>query len=217
MSSTCCAARGWRRCSRRRWRCRPAPTERGRRQRRRIAAGAATPGSQQDFVVNVGDRVFFETDQTDLTAQSRATLDKQAQWLTSTRSIAVHHRRPCRRARHPRIQHRARRAPRAGGARLPGLARHRRPTACARSPTARSARSRCVTTSPAGRRTAARSRCSTPAPEAFGPGERRRTRGTKSPGSAAICGGGRASHNFDAARLMLPVLCRMTAPVLKVT
>ena len=46
------------------------------------AAGAATPGSQQDFVVNVGDRVFFETDQTDLTAQGRETLDKQAQWLT---------------------------------------------------------------------------------------------------------------------------------------
>jgi Lytic transglycolase len=31
------------------------------------AGGAATPGSAQDFVVNVGDRVFFETDQTDLT------------------------------------------------------------------------------------------------------------------------------------------------------
>jgi peptidoglycan-associated lipoprotein len=46
------------------------------------AAGAAAPGSQQDFVVNVGDRVFFETDQTDLTAQGRETLDKQAQWLT---------------------------------------------------------------------------------------------------------------------------------------
>ncbi len=44
-------------------------------------AGAAAPGSQQDFVVNVGDRVFFETDQTDLTPQSRATLDKQVQWL----------------------------------------------------------------------------------------------------------------------------------------
>ena len=43
--------------------------------------GAATPGSQQDFVVNVGDRVFFESDQTDLTAQGTATLDKQAQWL----------------------------------------------------------------------------------------------------------------------------------------
>jgi peptidoglycan-associated lipoprotein len=45
------------------------------------AAGAATPGSQQDFVVNVGDRVFFETDSTELTPVSRATLDKQAQWL----------------------------------------------------------------------------------------------------------------------------------------
>ena len=45
------------------------------------AAGSAAPGSQQDFVVNVGDRVFFETDSTALTPQSRATLDKQAQWL----------------------------------------------------------------------------------------------------------------------------------------
>jgi peptidoglycan-associated lipoprotein len=47
------------------------------------AAGQATPGSQQDFVVNVGDRVFFETDSSELTPQSRTTLDKQAQWLTN--------------------------------------------------------------------------------------------------------------------------------------
>lgn len=45
------------------------------------SAGAATPGSQQDFVVNVGDRVFFESDSSELTPQSRATLDKQVQWL----------------------------------------------------------------------------------------------------------------------------------------
>ena len=44
-------------------------------------ASAATPGSQQDFVVNVGDRVFFESDQTDLTPQAIATLEKQVQWL----------------------------------------------------------------------------------------------------------------------------------------
>jgi peptidoglycan-associated lipoprotein len=44
-------------------------------------ASVATPGSQQDFVVNVGDRVFFETDSTELTPQSVSTLDKQAQWL----------------------------------------------------------------------------------------------------------------------------------------
>ncbi|SHG73853.1 peptidoglycan-associated lipoprotein [Kaistia soli DSM 19436] len=43
--------------------------------------GSATPGSAQDFVVNVGDRVFFSTDETDVSAQGRVTLDKQAAWL----------------------------------------------------------------------------------------------------------------------------------------
>ena len=46
-----------------------------------MASGAATPGSQQDFVVNVGDRVFFESDSSELTPQARTTLEKQAQWL----------------------------------------------------------------------------------------------------------------------------------------
>ena len=45
--------------------------------------GSAQPGSQQDFVVNVGDRVFFENDSSELTPQSVATLEKQAQWLQS--------------------------------------------------------------------------------------------------------------------------------------
>src|SRR5712672_3709236 len=44
-------------------------------------ANAATPGSQQEFVVNVGDRVFFESDQTELSPQAIGTLEKQAQWL----------------------------------------------------------------------------------------------------------------------------------------
>lgn len=46
-----------------------------------IGAGSAAPGSPQEFVVAVGDRVFFETDSAELTSQARATLDKQAQWL----------------------------------------------------------------------------------------------------------------------------------------
>ena len=46
-------------------------------------AGAAAPGSQQDFIVNVGDRVFFESDSSELTPQARETLDKQAQWLSN--------------------------------------------------------------------------------------------------------------------------------------
>ena len=45
------------------------------------SGGSATPGSAQDFVVNVGDRVFFESDSSDLTATATATLDRQAQWL----------------------------------------------------------------------------------------------------------------------------------------
>jgi len=44
-------------------------------------ASAAIPGSQQDFVVNVGDRVFFESDQSDLSPQATATLDRHVQWL----------------------------------------------------------------------------------------------------------------------------------------
>jgi peptidoglycan-associated lipoprotein len=44
-------------------------------------AAAGAPGSYQDFASNVGDRVFFETDQTELTTTAQATLDKQAAWL----------------------------------------------------------------------------------------------------------------------------------------
>jgi peptidoglycan-associated lipoprotein len=46
-----------------------------------LGLNGATPGSQQDFTVNVGDRVFFETDSSALTDTARQTLDKQASWL----------------------------------------------------------------------------------------------------------------------------------------
>ncbi len=54
-------------------------------------AGQAVPGSPQDFAVNVGDRVFFETDSSNLTPTAQATLDKQARWLNqySRYSIAL--------------------------------------------------------------------------------------------------------------------------------
>lgn len=44
-------------------------------------AATQTPGSAADFAVNVGDRVFFGFDRSDLSAEARATLDKQAAWL----------------------------------------------------------------------------------------------------------------------------------------
>ena len=46
-----------------------------------VGSGVASPGSPQDFVVNIGDRVFFESDSTELSSQAQATLDKQARWL----------------------------------------------------------------------------------------------------------------------------------------
>lgn len=45
------------------------------------AGAAATPGSQRDFSVNVGDIVYFSTDSSDLTPEAQQTLTKQAQWL----------------------------------------------------------------------------------------------------------------------------------------
>jgi peptidoglycan-associated lipoprotein len=50
-------------------------------------AGAAVPGSAQDFVSNIGDRVFFDTDSTDLNTQAKATLDSQALWLRKYTSL----------------------------------------------------------------------------------------------------------------------------------
>lgn len=46
-----------------------------------LGLNAATPGSQQDFTVNVGDRIFFDTDSSAIRPDAAATLDKQAQWL----------------------------------------------------------------------------------------------------------------------------------------
>lgn len=52
-------------------------------------SGVARPGTQEDLVVNVGDRVFYGFDKADLTAEARATLDRQAAWLKQYPSINV--------------------------------------------------------------------------------------------------------------------------------
>jgi peptidoglycan-associated lipoprotein len=49
----------------------------------------AGPGSQQDLATNVGDRVFFGYDQVDLSAEARATLDRQAQWLKQYANVSA--------------------------------------------------------------------------------------------------------------------------------
>jgi peptidoglycan-associated lipoprotein len=53
------------------------------------SAVAVEPGTIQDFIVNVGDRVFFDFDQSTLTAKAQETLDKQAAWLSRVTSATI--------------------------------------------------------------------------------------------------------------------------------
>ena len=49
----------------------------------------ATPGTTQDFTVNVGDRVFFTTDSSTLTAEARQILDRQSVWLNKYSQFGI--------------------------------------------------------------------------------------------------------------------------------
>ena len=51
--------------------------------------GAAVAGSEQDFIVNVGDRVYFDLDSYDVSPEAYPRLDAQAQWLQRYPQITV--------------------------------------------------------------------------------------------------------------------------------
>jgi peptidoglycan-associated lipoprotein len=53
-----------------------------------MAPGVA-PGSTQDFLLNVGDRVFFDEKSATLNDTAMATLNKQADWLSRYRMFDV--------------------------------------------------------------------------------------------------------------------------------
>jgi peptidoglycan-associated lipoprotein len=53
------------------------------------AGGPIRPGSQEDLAVNVGDRVFFGFDRSDLSPEGQATLQKQAAWLKTYSSVSI--------------------------------------------------------------------------------------------------------------------------------
>lgn len=53
------------------------------------AMGGPVPGSQQDLVVNVGDRVFFDYDKYDLKGEARTTVERQAQWLKTYPNLRI--------------------------------------------------------------------------------------------------------------------------------
>ena len=54
-----------------------------------MAPSGPKMGSQEDLVVNVGDRVFFDFDKYNLAAEARRVLEKQAIWLKKYRIITV--------------------------------------------------------------------------------------------------------------------------------
>ncbi|MBY0334711.1 MAG: peptidoglycan-associated lipoprotein Pal [Acetobacteraceae bacterium] len=52
-------------------------------------AGAVRPGSQEDLVANIGDRVFFAFDSSVIDADQRPTLQRQAAWMQQYPSVTV--------------------------------------------------------------------------------------------------------------------------------
>ena len=55
----------------------------------RASGGNAPAGSKKDFTVNVGDRVFFTNNSSQLSSKARQTLSAQAQWLVRYPSYPV--------------------------------------------------------------------------------------------------------------------------------
>lgn len=47
------------------------------------------PGSQEDLVANVGDRVFFATDRSTIAPDQRPVLQRQAEWMQRNSSVTV--------------------------------------------------------------------------------------------------------------------------------
>ena len=47
------------------------------------------PGSQEDLVLNVGDRVFFGFDKYDLSDEAQGTLQRQAAWLKANPTVTL--------------------------------------------------------------------------------------------------------------------------------
>ena len=52
-------------------------------------SSSIVPGSSQDFVQNVGDRVFFDTDKSAIKAEGQQTLQRQAQWLAKYPNVTI--------------------------------------------------------------------------------------------------------------------------------
>ncbi len=48
-----------------------------------------TAGSAEDFLVNVGDRIFFDFDKSEIRSDQVATLERQAAWLNQFQQVTI--------------------------------------------------------------------------------------------------------------------------------
>lgn len=53
------------------------------------AGGTIRPGSQEDLVANVGDRVFFDFDSSVIRADQRPVMQRQAEWMGRYSDVRV--------------------------------------------------------------------------------------------------------------------------------
>ncbi len=67
--------------------CQSAPQQAGGAQG--TAGSTVVPGSREDFVQNVGDRVFFDFDKSDIKPEGERTLERQAAWLKKYPNVKV--------------------------------------------------------------------------------------------------------------------------------
>jgi peptidoglycan-associated lipoprotein len=72
----------------------PAATDAGATNNTSVApsggtTSTVTPGTEEDLKQNVGDRVFFNFDRSDITSEGQQVLQRQAQWLQRYANVTI--------------------------------------------------------------------------------------------------------------------------------
>jgi|UniRef100_A0A8J4M658 peptidoglycan-associated lipoprotein len=67
----------------------PAPTTAASGSGAAAAPSGPVPGSEQDLVQNVGDRVFYAFDKSNLSDEAKSTLTRQAEWLKKYPQVQI--------------------------------------------------------------------------------------------------------------------------------
>ncbi|MEX0922775.1 MAG: peptidoglycan-associated lipoprotein Pal [Rhodovibrionaceae bacterium] len=66
-----------------------APTTTGGNTTGSTVSSGAAPGSQEQLVQQVGDRVFFDTDRSEIKPQARSTIEALAAWMNEHPGVAL--------------------------------------------------------------------------------------------------------------------------------